>query len=339
MPIMAKNIDDNAGIRPGQLQGHGQAMANLPLTLKDVRYVDSTRSGAVDTPNFGKHHDKNPWATLKYALTQADANTLIRVMPGHTESISVAPTTIDTGDPTTYMFANVGVWVQGMGWGAQRPTITFDTVVGAGLRLDRASCVLQNLLLLSGIDDLTKPVEMYAADGTLLDMEWRDASAMETVDVIWIVSGGTRCVIDGIIVRGNSGGNSGQSAIHIDGADDIIVTNFDLFGDYQTGVIENVGDECLRCRILGGNGRFIGGTGSRIWTDAPEDLAIALDTNATGYIEGPIGIRLKDNAANIDQAIVPGKCQVYNTTGKVIGIVNADGESELQWPGTPSTDA
>lgn len=316
-------------ITRSQMQYNGLDLFLGPV-YGNVIFVQSSHDRADDGSSRTGFDQELPFGTLKAAILTAEKWDKIIVGPGHTESI-------DADDD--WAWQDVGQEVIGVGFGAERPTFTFDTTTAAAIILDTASTVLRNLLFISGIDDLTDPLQVNAADCGLFDIEYRDASAKETIDVLWLKSGATRFIVDGIKIVGNSGGNSGQSAIHIDGADDGLLTNFDLYGDYQTGVIENVGDEALNIRILGGDGRFIGGRGSRIWTTAPEDLAIVMDAAATGYLEGPISVKLADNAANIDECVLPGNLQVYNKGGHPIEVVNLIAESSIVWPGTASTDA
>lgn len=324
-------LQDMQGVlRMTQLENHGLDLLFGPV-YGETRWVQNGHGRESDGGNQTGLDKEKPFETLQAAIAASDKWDRIIVGAGHTETI----TTDDHWD-----WQAVGTQVIGLGFGAERPTFTVSTLAAASAILDQASTVLSNLLFISGIDDLTDPLVVDAADCLLHNIEWRDASGMETVDVVWLKSGATRCLVDGLKIKGNSGGNSGQSALHLDGCDDCTIKNFDLKGDYQTGVIENVGDEALNIRILGAvDNPWIGGWASRIWTQAPEDLAIVMDTLATGFLQGPFDIRLNDNAPNIDQCIVPGNCHIMTAGGAEISVVNNDGESSDTWPGTVSTDA
>ena len=88
-------------------------------------------------------------------------------------------------------------------------------------------------------------------------------------------------------------------------------------------MIFNQGDECLNVHIHH----------CVLQTQAPEDLSVVLDTNATGEVHD-LKCILNDDAANIDQCLSIGKCHAYDP----LLVVNADGEKGIEWPGTDSAD-
>lgn len=320
MTTLDKHIDDNAQINPAKLLGGGLGIGFGPPTFNDVLYVDSNATSADDSEGAGKHPTKKPFATVAYAVTQAPANTIIRVMPGHTEALVAAH---------EWDFAAAGIWVQGLGWGSKRPTFTFGTSTAAQVLIDQASTVLQNLLFINEIDALAAGISLAATDCRLLGIEYREDGAYEAVNVITATNAADRCLIDDITIIGEGTGDNAVAAINLASPDHFTIRNFYIHTAGSVACIDAV-TACTHLMIDGAAGSFI-------W--AEENVAIKDVTgNSTGWIKGPIAIRLATNGANIDEAIVPGKTQVYQTGGNLIGIVNAQGESELMWPGTPSTD-
>jgi len=302
-----------------KLQGHGQAFGTGPPTLKDILYVDAHADGAQDLAGWGDDPFKRPFATVAFAVTQASYDTLVRVMPGHTEVINSA---------NEWDFANVGIWVQGMGWGARRPTFTFATSTLAQVLLDKPSSTLENLLFKSTIDALVIGIRNTAADCKILNCEYREETTAEAIAALSIE--GDRTLVDGIKIRGEGSSDQASALITIKSCDGAILRNFDLKGGGAGGVLRTIA-------VAPTNLKIDGGRGSYIWTMV-DDLAIKCVAATKGSINGPIRIRLHTDAANLDECIVPTDMQVYQEAANHIGVVNADGESEWNWPGTISLD-
>jgi len=110
-----------------------------------------------------------------------------------------------------------------------------------------------------------------------------------------------------------------------EGCDDCEIYNIHAYnGDWEEGVIFNETDECLNVHIHD----------CILQTQAGEDLAIVLDSAATGEIHDIKAI-LADDAANIDEAFSIGDCHAFDP----MLVVNADSEKAIEWAGTDSTDA
>lgn len=198
----------------------------------DTFFVDSG-SGA-DTKSGTEWND--PLATLDAAVGKCSANNgdVIYIKPGHSETLS-ADSAVDIDV--------AGVTVIGLGYGAARPTFTFDTAVTADFKLAAASVVIKNLLFIAGIDALTGPIAVSGADCAVIDCEYRDddSNNYETTDVLIIVTGGTRCLVDGFkfVHDGGSGGTQIQSVVNV--ATDVVgveVRNCYIVCDGALGCIE-----------------------------------------------------------------------------------------------------
>jgi hypothetical protein len=279
----------------------------------DIWFVDS--GVGVDAAGYGQNPD-SPCATLDYAVGLCTANNgdVIYVMPGHAETI-VADSGVDIDV--------AGVKVVGLGWGASRPTFTFTTAVTADFKLAAASVHVENILFLGGIDATTGVVEISGADCKLINCEYRDVTG-EATDIIVTVNNADRLLIDGLRVIG-AAGDGGDTAIALDGCDDAVIRNFDIYGNFDQGAIE--------CRTTASNRiKVYSGT---IWTEGAEDLAIKdLITASTGTIGPDLNLILQDNAANITEAITGATFQLVGP----IWVVNAVAEQSMQINWTASTD-
>lgn len=281
-----------------------------------IAHVNGSSSVAKDQHARGS--ERYPYATVKFAVSDVDANTLILVHPGHTENVLA----------NDWTWNAEGIWVQGMGWGTQRPTFTLSGGSAPRIELDQASCAFENMIFVNEVDGLDELIRLGASDCQLKNIEVRDGTGVEALVYVAVVPGCNRCIIDGITIDGECSGDQTASGILLGGDERTTVKNFHLKMAGSAACIRSIGSSNLM---------IDGGLGSEIWA-TPDNKAIAFAGGTTGWIKGPIAIRLETDTDNLDEAIVPNFCQVYNQGANKIGIVNADGESEWQWPGTISAD-
>ena len=261
-----------------------------------------------------------PKATIDAAvgLCTADKGDVIVVLPGHTETvIAAAGLDLDVA----------GIKIIGLGSGSLRPTINFTTDVDADMDVDAANITMKNFLFTGGIDALTGPIDINAADFKLLGCETRDVTGQAT-DFIVTDANADRLLIDGWIHRGAAGAGA-DTAITIVGGDDIIIRNFNIYGNFAVAGIENVTTAAVRINIGGG------GAWNYIWTANAADIAITMVSTATGFIGPKINCMLTDNAANITEAVTAAACQIMQP----INICNLAGETSMFTNITASTDA
>jgi|GEM_PF-2753526 len=308
-----------AGIAPHKVLGLGTP---LPPTFNPPRYVDSTATAAKDAAGFGKEISR-PYATIAFAVTDCPADTALVVLPGHTESVSAAD---------AWKFKNSGVWVMGLGWGARRPTITFGTSTAAQIKLSKASTVLQNLLFVNSLDALVLPLLIGADDCAMLDFEYRENLGVQAVTTINISVGIDRCLLENFKILGDTAAPATSGIVVQQSNKDCVIRDFWIEGNYTDGCIDNNNVGVQRLMIIGGKGSYARNSNSN-------DQIINLSATATGFIAGPMALRLADNAANITESIVGAAMQIYASGAFEIGVVNADGEAALQWNGVKSTDA
>lgn len=200
----------------------------------NVFYVNSSKSSASDTG--GGLNPDTPLATLDAAIALCTANNgdVVFVMPGHSETLS-ADSAVDIDV--------AGITIIGLGSGTNRPTFTFDTAVTADFKLAAANTTIVNLLFKAGIDALTGPIEVSAANCSIINCEYQDddSNNYETTDVITTTTAAHYLLIDGFVFLhdGGSGGTQQQSVINLVSADFAEIRNCRIVCDGAAGCIED----------------------------------------------------------------------------------------------------
>lgn len=297
---------------------NGVAIRGMPILNSyggNIFWVDS---GSGSNTNDGTH--VRPYATLDYAVGKCTANNgdLILVKAGHTETVTAAGgLDLDVA----------GITIIGLGNGSDRPTVNFTTAVTADMDVDADNITISNFLFTGGIDALTGPIDVNAADFTMLDCETKDVTGQAT-DFIVTDANASRLMIDGWTHRGAAAAG-GASALQIVGGDGATVRNFFIDGNFDTAAIENVTTAATNLTINGGaNGSYIRNRNSA-------DVCFTAVATTTGNVGPNIYARVADNAANITEAFVGADMQFFQP----IAIANADGEVGLNTNITASTDA
>ncbi len=281
-----------------------------------IFFVDSGHSAASDTAGFGKNPDA-PFATLDYAVGKCTASSgdVIYLMPGHAEAI-IADSGVDIDV--------AGVTVIGLGKGATRPTFTFGTAVTADFKLAAASTHVENLLFLGGIDALTGPVEVSAADCAIVNCEFRDVTGQAT-DTLVVLDGSDRLKVLGCTFTMAAGAGA-NSAIAIVSSDDVEIADCKIYGNFAVGGIDLRTTASARLSVHD----------CRIWTANSADVCIVdTVTASTGTIGPNLDLILKDNAANITTAVTGATFYML----REVFVTNAVDEGSILINWTPVTDA
>ncbi len=295
---------------------NGVAIQGMPVLNTyggNVFWVDS---GAGSNGNAGTH--VRPFASIDYAVGKCTANNgdIIMVKPGHTETVTAAAgLALDVA----------GISVMGLGSGSDRPTVNFTTAVGADMDIDAANITISNILFTGGIDALTGPIDINAADCTLKNIETRDVTGQAT-DFIVTDANADRLTIDGWTHRGATAAGA-DTAITIVGGDDITIKNFRIDGNFAVAAIENVTTAAVNLNVYGDGPSFARNRNSA-------DVIFTAVSTTTGNVGPNICARLADNAANITEAFVGADMQFFQP----IAISNADGEVGLNTNITASVD-
>jgi len=296
---------------------HGVAVRGMPLLNTYAGNVFWVDSGAGSDGNKGTFD--RPFSTIDYAVGRCAANNgdVIMVKPGHTETvIAAAGLALDVA----------GITLVGLGSGDARPTINFTTAVGADMDVDAANITMSNFLFTGGIDALTGPIDINAADCSLIDIETRDVTGQAT-DFIVTDANADRLLIDGWTHRGAAAAGA-DTAITIVGGDNIVIRNFWIDGNFAVACIENVTTAAVNLTVYGDRPCFAR-------TRNAADVIFTAVATTTGNVGPNIHARLQDDAANITEAFVGADMQFFQP----IAIANADGEVALNTNITASTDA
>lgn len=289
------------------------------FTTGNLFFVQSTSSFARDAADHGQD-PATPFATIDFAVGRCTANNSdhIIVMPGHVETvIAAAGLDLDVA----------GITLIGIGRGSDRPTINFTTAVGADMDVDAANITMINFLFTGGIDALTGPIDINAADFAMLNCETRDVTGQAT-DFIVTDANADRLIIRDWVHRGAAAAGP-DTAITIVGGDNISIQDFWIDGNFAVACIENVTTAAVNLTV----GSLMKQCYART-RNAADTIFTAVATT-TGNVGPYINARLADNAANITQAFVGADMQFFND----LRIVNADGESHINSNITASTDA
>lgn len=293
---------------------NGITVRGMPLTVMHpgkVFWVNNSgvlAEGGVSGSDGNPGTYQKPFASIDYAVGRCTANRgdIIAVMPGHTETVTAAGgLDLDVA----------GIAIVGLGTGSKRATVNFTTAVGADMDVDAANITVYNMLFTGGVDALTGPIDVNAADFAMINCETRDVTGQAT-DFIVTDANADRLLIDGWVHRGAAAAGA-DTAISIVGGDGITIRNFWIDGNFAVACIENVTTAATNLTIHGGSN---GASYARTRNSA--DVILTTVATTTGNVGPGIYARLQDNAANITEAFVGADMQFFPD----IGIVNLDGE-------------
>lgn len=169
-------------------------LANRMVT-GTVFFVGNTSSNrnidGQDLPSHG-NDPRKPFASIDYAIGKcvADNDDLIVVLAGHTEVVSSA---------TDWVMDVAGVSIVGMGRGASRPTITFDTDTSAAVMVTAANCSIENVILTANYPDIVTAIDVDAVDFMAKEVAFFETTA----NMNWlncVVTDDTNNAADGMTV-------------------------------------------------------------------------------------------------------------------------------------------
>lgn len=287
------------------------------MTTGNVFFVGSTSTEDSDAPSSGSNKN-TPFTTMDYAVGRMTANNgdIMIVMPGHVETVTAAAgLALDVA----------GITIIGIGNGTNKPKINFTTAVGASMKTTAANIEMENFQFTGGIDALTNPIHVAAADFKLKNWTYTDVTGQAT-DVVLTTAAADRMELayfdyDGATAAGTNAG------IALVGGDGIKIHDFFMDGNFAVGGIDV---------------RTTATTDLKVWNvpyfrtrNAADIFLVDTITASTGSIGPEIYLRLQDNAANITEAIT-GATFVLHQKISVVNLANEVG-MEINW--TASTDA
>lgn len=155
---------------------NGVSIRGVPIVVTHPGNVFWVDSGAGSNGNKGTYD--RPFATIDYAIGRCTASNgdIIFVKPGHTETVSAA---------AGIACDVAGIAIVGLGSGTLRPTITLDTAATATVTISAANVTLHNLKFVAAFADITRIINLTAAEATIDMCEFVESAAnLNWVDVI-----------------------------------------------------------------------------------------------------------------------------------------------------------
>lgn len=214
----------------------------VPETTGRILFVDSTNTANKgDDTNHG-NTPQAPFATIDFAIGQCTASRgdIIKVLPGHTETLTAAGAiNLDVA----------GVTIEGLGEGRSRPTITLASAVTASIDFNAASCILKNIVIdMTGIDNIGQGggsaggIRLLAADCVVMNCELIIATTGNQVrNAIGASTSAHRSKVINNLIAGSATAGP-LSAINVSGAGAITVDGLEIsynriIGDFSTAAI------------------------------------------------------------------------------------------------------
>jgi len=203
------------------------------ITTGDRWFVHS--GTGTDGVGYGTHPD-SPLATIDYAIGLATASQgdIIYVMPGHAENIAAAG---------GFDCDKIGLTIQGLGVGNNRPTITF-TATTSDVDIDAASTTIKNLRFVGGVDNWAVCIDVNAAYFEMTDCEFVTATATVCYNFINLAT-----TVDNFIFRRcvfrqpvdpdatDNGANTG--CFYIVDSENILIEDCEFYGEFESSIFNN----------------------------------------------------------------------------------------------------
>ena len=315
MPVRFREKVTTVGRLDAKRGVYSRGMPLFGPTTGDVYHVDSGHTGASDT-NDGKNPDR-PMATIDAAVAKCTANNgdIILVAPGHAETLTAAAgIDLDVA----------GISVIGLGWGDDRPTITFGTATTTDIDIDAANVTIANLRFIGNIAALAAPIDVNAAGFTMEDCDFYVATATTDIDITVI----TDATANDMVIRrchfwydysraATAVTAASTEVIRLVGADRAIIEDCYFSGNFSTAVINGI--TTLSGDILIAR--------NKLYNDQTANVAgwIDLVAGCTGVIENNNGFH--GYTTDIATVIDPSSCamienyasNVVTESGGIIG--------------------
>jgi hypothetical protein len=300
--------------------GHRRRGSGIGLSLEDLEiatqhdrqrdnvwYVDSNASAGGSGRSWVR-----AFLTIQEAAAAALADDYILVAPAHVETVTAA---------AGLELNTAGVTLLGYGNGDRCPQIDFTTVVGADMNVGAAGVTMVNFRFTGGIDALTGPIDVNAADFTLLDCVTQDVTG-QAVDFIVTDANADRMSLIRWTHRGALA-DGPQTAISIVGGDQITIEDPFIDGHFSVAAIENVTTAATNLRIYGGQNRpgYI-----RVRDTTPNDVCVTLVSSTTADIGPFLYGRIVTAGATVTEAFVGAAARFWQP----VLVMNESGRRGLE---------
>ena len=240
-------------------------MGEETMTTGNVFFVDSGAANASDG-NTGAAPTV-PCATINGGIGKCTANNgdIVFVMPGHAESITA-----------TIALDVAGVWVRGLGWGDNRPTITATGSILA-FTISAASCRVSNIICAPGGASVLAAFSITGAGVIVENCETRPHATSEFLGIISTAANDT-------VIRWNkfyslSTGAGASTGIYLSSAARAQIYGNVVNGNFSVAALDNVGGSAAAVTDA-----VISHNVIRNYSATAGDLAIDMHDSATGLL-------------------------------------------------------
>lgn len=313
-------------ISPYPPRGGATSLSSLAVEVFEMvsrhrgttRYVDSNvaSGGGVNGTTWN-----DAFTTMEAADNVCAVDDTVVVAPAHVETVTAAAgLSLDIAGVT---------WV-GLGIGDRSPQVNFTTSGGSDMDVDAAAITMKNFRFTGTQDTLTGPIDVNAADFTLIDCVTEDASAVQATDFIVLDAAADRCSLFRHVHKGDAAAGADTFLTAV-GCDRLTIEDLIAEGDFAVGVIELAGTACTNVKFYGGMNQP-----SHLKTTHSNDI-IFDDVITASYADVGPGLfcTVADNAAGTLAEMT------VNATGSFfdpIEMVNLAGESSVGTDISPSAD-
>lgn len=224
-----------------QQPGAMALLADVTAHPNDIWFVDSGHTLATDSASYGRARG-TPFATLVYAVSQAAADDVIYVMPGHTETL--------TGSPSLTL-ALAGLQIKCLGGWSRKPIFLIDGANTAHVSITGADTGFINASFSAGHADIAKAINVAAVGVNLQGCKFIENVATENF-LICVLTGGANTA-DGLWVNNchcvQPDGSNTHFISHPNAQEGVQHCRNIIFGVHTTASIGAVGT-ITNCRIV-----------------------------------------------------------------------------------------
>ncbi len=186
--------------------------------------------------------------TLALAAATANQGDIIVLLPKHAETITAA---------AGIAIAKAGVSLIGVGYGAQRPTITYTTANTATTTVTAADVYIGNVLFIGNFLSIAGAINVTAANLTLENCEFRDTDATHGF-LCAVLATGAANTADGLTLLGcRRTGTSTTGGAMVNITDDLnrltLLDNVSISAGTASAFVLSAGSKILTAANIGRN--------------------------------------------------------------------------------------
>lgn len=295
---------------------HGVSIKNVPVDITasssaNVFWVNSETGSNQNRGTFLR-----PFATLAYAISQCtnSQGDKIYVSAGHVE-------TVDSASAVTVNVA--GITIEFLGEGANRATLNFTTSIAASIVISASNVTIINPYCVCNKDALTSPITITGSNCKIVNGEWHDRAGLAATNVIVASSAATALKIYGWKFYASTTGTQKLTHIQANGIADLELKDIEIFGDFATGNINNVGTALTNLILDGVKLKN---------TNATPKPGMVIQAATTGQAKN-VDIRIASGTTYVSSVAAINwdyNCLGYNADGKTGDLIGVAGSGSIE---------